>query len=239
MSSILVASLVSAMGSGCRTAADVDEIKTTQRQILKRLAALERNDQALLSSLRSGYVPRGPDPDRVYAIDTASSPSKGPESAKVTVVEFLDFQCPFSKSSLGILEEVLAAYPSEVRVVVKQFPLPQLHRDARNAAKAALVAHRQGKFWEMHDLLFRKQRALDHESLRKYARTVGLDVIQFEAGMASAEIEAELRVDIAEGRKAQVMGTPTFFVEGKRVASRSFEAFKALIDEALTAKADS
>lgn len=224
-----------AAGSGCGTAADIEEIKTTQREILKRLAALEKNDQALLSSLRSGYVPREPDPHRVYDIPIGTSPVKGPEDAKVTVVHFLDYQCPFSKSSQELVREILAVYHNEVRLVVKQFPLAQLHRDARNAAKAALVAHNHGKFWQMHDLLFRKQRALDYESLRKYARAIGLDVMRFDADMASAEIEAELRADIADGHEVQVIGTPTFFVDGKRVTTRSFEAFKVLIDEGLSA----
>jgi len=138
------------------------------------------------------------------------------------------------------VEEVLATYPNEVRYVAKQFPLSLLHEDARNAARAALAAHRQGKFWDMHDLLFRNQAALGYESLRGYARSLGMDVALFEADMASPGIEAELDADIAEGRKADVSGTPMYFVDGRRVMSRSLESFRVLIDEALgKANADS
>ena len=221
------------LAAGCGAAGDLEDIKATQRQILKRLAALERNDQALLSSLRSGNLPVALDPGRIYDIPVNGSPSKGPEDATVTVVEFIDFQCPFSRSALDVIDEVMAAYSSDVRLIVKQFPLAQLHRDARMAAKAALAAHRQGKFWKMYEELFRRPRSLDYGHLRKCAEAAGLDLARFETDMASAELETELRADIASGRSAKVTGTPTFFVNGMRVTSRSFEAFKSMIDEAL------
>ena len=225
---------------GCHTAADVEEIKTTQRQILERLAALEKNDRALLASLRTGQFRVESDPDRVHEITLGTSPSKGLKDAPVTIVGFLDFQCPFSKSAMALVEQVLATYPNEVKFVAKQFPLSLLHENARNSARAALAARRQGKFWDMYDLLFRNQSALDYESLKGYAKTLGMDVALFEADMASPEIEAELAADIAEGQKADVSGTPMYFVDGRRVMSRSFESFRMLIDEALNkAKADS
>lgn len=222
--------------AACGTGADVEEIKTTQRQILERLAALEKNDRSLLASLRSGQFPADPDPGLVHELDVAHSPSKGPKDAPVTLVQFADFQCPFSGSSTQLVEEVLTAYPKEVRFVAKQFPLTLLHEHARNAARAALAARQQGKFWEMYDLLFKNQQALEYQNLRTYARAIGLDEAQFEADMASAEIEAELRADIAEGRRAGVTGTPTFFVDGKRVTSRSFESLRGMIEESLTAR---
>jgi protein-disulfide isomerase len=221
--------------TGCGTASDIEEIRRTQEEILTRLVALERNDQALLSSLRSGQVPNGPEPTARYEIAIGPSPSKGARDAPVAIVGFIDFECPFSRSSVKLLRDVLAAYPGQVRLVVKQFPLAQLHRDAQAAAKAALAAHRQGKFWEMHDLLFRKQHALEFPRLKRYAQTLALDVDRFEADMASAELEAELRADLAEGRRARVAGTPTFFVNGRRVAARSFEAFRTMIEDALAA----
>lgn len=231
------AALVGALvATGCGTAADVEEIRATQERILERLAALERNDQALLASLRSGAVPDGADPEQVYPIAIGTSPTKGPKDAPVTIVEFLDYQCPFSRSSVELIDEVVRNYPQKIRLVVKQFPLAQLHRDARVAAKAALAAHRQGKFWEMHDLLFDKQHALEYERLRKYARVLGLDVERFDADMAAADIDAELRDDVALGRDVKVSGTPTFFVQGKRVGTRSFEGFKAMIEAALDTK---
>jgi protein-disulfide isomerase len=223
---------------GCATPGDVEELKAAQRQILERLEALEKNDQALLASLRSGHVPRAPDPLYVYEIPADGSPADGPADAAVTIVQFVDYQCPFSRSSVGLVQEILEAYPQEVRLVVKQFPLVQLHRDARLAAKAALAAHAQGKFWQMHEVLFENQRALDYESLTRYASTIGLDVSRFEADVASTEVEAGLRADMAAGRASKVTGTPTFFVQGRRAASRSFEVFKTMIDDALAADGD-
>jgi protein-disulfide isomerase len=219
--------------AACGAAGDVEEIKATQRQILRRLAALEKNDRALLASLRSGRFGRTPDPERIYDIPIGESPTRGPEDAAVVFVQFADFQCPFSASSSSLVEQVLTAYPKEVRLVAKQFPLALLHEHARNAARAALAAHRQGKFWEMYEMLFKNQQALDHESLKRYARKIGIDERQFETDMASPEVESALRADIAEGRQAGVTGTPTFFIDGKRVMSRSFESVRLMVEEAL------
>jgi protein-disulfide isomerase len=231
--------VVVSLAIGCGTAGDVEEIRATQEQILERLVALERNDQALLASLRSGSIRDGADADQVYDIAVGSSPTKGPKEAPVTIIEFLDYQCPFSRSSVELIDEVIRNYPQKIRLVVKQFPLGQLHPNARAAAKAALAAHRQGKFWEMHGLLFNKQHALDYERLRRYARVLGLDVERFDSDMASPEIDVELRADVAAGRDAKVSGTPTFFVQGKRVGMRSFEEFKAMIEAALDRKSAS
>ncbi len=229
--------VVAGVGSGCGTATDVEEIRTTQREILQRLATLERNDQALLTSLRSGAIPGLHDSERSYDIALGASPAAGSPGAPVTIVQFLDFQCPFSRSALGVIDEVRAAYGENVRLVIKQFPLVQLHRDARIAAKAALAAHRQGKYWEMHERLFEHQHELGYESLIEHAAAIGLDVTRFESDMAAAELEAELRADIAAGRKARVMGTPSFFVNGVRVATRTFDTFKTMIDDVLAAHA--
>lgn len=222
--------------AACGASTDVQEIKTTQRQILERLAALEKNDRALLASLRSGQFRREPDPDLVYDLDVMEAPSKGPKAAPVTLVQFADFECPFSASSTELIDEVLAAYPDEVRFVAKQFPLTLLHEYSRNAARAALAARQQGKFWEMYDMLFKNQQELDYEHLTAYAEAIGLDKAQFDRDMASAEIEAQLRADIAEGRRAAITGTPTFFVNGKRVTSRSFESLRMMIEESLSAE---
>jgi len=230
---VLLCAAVASCLASCGAPADVQEIKTTQRQILERLAALEKNDRALLASLRSGQFRREPDPDLIYDLDVTDAPSKGPKDALVTLVQFADFQCPFSGSSTELIEEVLAAYPNEVRFVAKQFPLMLLHEHSRNAARAVLAARQQGKFWEMYDILFKNQQKLEYEDLTGYAETIGLDKAQFDKDMASAEIEAQLRADIAEGRRAAITGTPTFFVNGKRVTSRSFESLRMMIEESL------
>jgi protein-disulfide isomerase len=133
------------------------------------------------------------------------------------------------------VDQVLKAYPNEVKFVYKEFPL-RMHQHAMGASRAGLAAQRQGKFWEMHDKMFANQRALDPESLKKYAEEIGLDMAKFEADMSSPEVQQQIDEDMRLGQASQVTGTPTLFINGKRVVNRSFEGIKAMIDEALKEK---
>jgi protein-disulfide isomerase len=135
------------------------------------------------------------------------------------------------------VDEVLKAYPTQVKFVYKEFPLIGIHQNALNASRAALAAKKQGKFWEMHDKIFANQRAIDIDSLKKYAGEIGLDVPQFEKDMASPEVQAQIEEEIKLAQSVQVTGTPTLFVNGKRVGERSFGGLQKMIDEALKAKA--
>lgn len=131
------------------------------------------------------------------------------------------------------MDQVLAAYPKEVRFVYKQFPLEQIHQNAMNASKASVAAGNQSKFWEMHDELFKISRDLSMGEIRKKAEAIGLDMKKFDADMASPEIEKAVRADLEVGRTADVTGTPTLFINGKRVMNRSLEGMKTMIDEEL------
>ena len=124
-------------------------------------------------------------------------------------------------------------YPNDVNFVYKQFPLPAtMHPNAMPAAKAAAAAGKQGKFWEMHDMLFQNSRELGFDMLKEYAGKIGLDVARWEKDFNSPEIEQQVQKEMAEGRSADVTGTPTFFVNGKRVMNRSVEGFKDMIEAA-------
>src|SRR5262245_9051835 len=141
--------------------ADIEEIKKGQKEILDRLAALEKSVQ----HVKAAAPPAAParpqiDPAKVYNIPLANSPMRGPSDAKVTVVEFADYQCPFCGQAEGLVTQVLEDYPKDVRLVYKQFPLATIHPQAMAAAKGALAAGRQGTYWEMHDLLFRNALAI-------------------------------------------------------------------------------
>ncbi len=213
---------------------EMKEIREGQRQILAKLADLEKKvEQAPRPA--AAQAPAPPDPNKVYNLPVGSSPSKGPANAPVTIVEFADFQCPFCAKVPGLVDEVLKAYPENVKFVYKQFPLP-MHSNAMNASRAALAANKQGKFWPMYEKLFENQRALDMESLKKYAQESGVDPAQFEKDMTSPEIQKQIDDDMSVARTAQVNGTPTLFVNGKRVNERSVDGFKKMIDEALKAK---
>ncbi len=133
------------------------------------------------------------------------------------------------------MDQVLAAYPKDVRFVYKQFPLEQIHQNAMNASKAAVAAGKQGKFWEMHDELFKISKDLSMPNIRLKAEELKLDMKKFDADMASPDTEKAVRDDLATGRTAEVTGTPTFYINGKRVMNRSLDGMKAMVDEALKA----
>jgi protein-disulfide isomerase len=129
---------------------------------------------------------------------------------------------------------VLKAYPSDVNFVYKQFPLPPtMHPNAMPASKAAVAAEKQGKFWEMHDIMFQNNRELGYDKLKEYAGKIGLDVAKWEKDFASPDTDQQIQKEMAEGRAADVSGTPTFFINGKRVMNRSFDGFKDMIEQGL------
>jgi len=129
---------------------------------------------------------------------------------------------------------VLKEFPKDVNFVYKNYPLPAtMHPNALPAAKAAVAAQRQGKFWEMHDIIFQNNRELGFDKLKEYAGKVGLDVARWEKDYNSPDVQQLIDKDMAAGRAADVTGTPTFFVNGKRVMNRSVEGFKEMIQNSL------
>ena len=172
-----------------------------------------------------------PDANVVYKALVEDAPVHGAKNAKVTIVEWSDFQCPFCGRAEPTVAKVLEAYPNDVRVAFKQLPLP-FHNNAHAASEAALAAKAQGKFWEMHAKMFANQTALDRPSLEKYAAEIGLDVGKFKADLDSGKWKKKVDDELAEGNKIGARGTPTFFINGKSlVGAQPFEAFKAKIDE--------
>jgi protein-disulfide isomerase len=233
---IVVSGLLLAL-AGCQDQGALDEIRNSQKEVLAKLASVEKTQKDILAKTGPGQIaaqrPNAPDPNQVYQIPVGTSPVKGKANAPVTLVEFSDFQCPFCAQASKMPEEVLQAYPDKVTFIYKHFPLEQIHPNAKGAAKAACAAQKQGKFWEMHDELFANSRALQAENLKNYAQKVGLDVQKFEADFNSPDCENAVAQDVATARQAQVSGTPTFFLNGKRVQNRSTDAVKAMVEEAL------
>jgi protein-disulfide isomerase len=174
-----------------------------------------------------------PDPNRRYSVNTAGSPVKGNPEAKIAIVEFSDFQCPFCGRVGPTLEKITKEYADDVRIVFKHLPL-RIHPKAPAAHAAAEAAHRQGKFWEMHDRIFGNQRALEDSDFVGYATELGLDVEKFNADRKSAEVSKRVAADSSEASKLGVTGTPAFFVNGRFVSgAQPFETFQKLIDEEL------
>jgi len=168
-------------------------------------------------------------------IKIGDAPVKGPASAKVTVVEFSDFQCPFCGRVNPTLKEIEDQYKGKIKIAFRNLPLP-FHDKAHLAAEAALAANEQGKFWQMHDKLFANQQALDRPSLEKYAQEIGLDMGKFKAALDSGKFKDKVDAEDKEGAAFGVTGTPTFFINGTRlVGAQPLESFKAAIDKELKA----
>jgi len=151
----------------------------------------------------------------------------------VTIVEFSDFQCPFCARVTPTLAQLRSEYPDEVRVIFKHLPLP-MHPQAEPAARAAISAGLQDKFWEMHDLLFGNPARLDTDAFVAHATSLNLDVSRLVTDMGSASVDAIIEGDGAEAARLGVTATPSFFVNGKFVAGAiPYESFKRLVEAEL------
>lgn len=167
------------------------------------------------------------------AIPVDGAPVIGPKNARVTLVEFSDFQCPYCAQAVIKLNAVLKAYPNDVKLIFKQFPL-DIHSQAALAAAAALAAHRQGKFWQLHDAMFADRTHLSRQNILAMAGTVGLDVKRFEQDWDSPAIKQALAREQAEGDKIGVDSTPTIFIDGQRYNGElDLGAVRSIIDKEL------
>lgn len=170
-------------------------------------------------------------------VEIGSAPVKGPANAKITIVEFSDFQCPYCEKGSEVMAQVMKAYPNDVKVAFKNLPLP-FHPNAKPAATAAYAANKQGKFWEFHDALFANQSNLTPEFFTQTATKLGLNLEQFKKDMASPEAEATIKDDGEVAQKLNIGGTPAFVVSGVQVnGAYPFEHFKSIIDRILKNKA--
>ena len=163
-------------------------------------------------------------------IDIGKSPVKGPAGAKVTIVEFSDFQCPYCKRGHDTMDEVLKAYPKDVKVAFKHYPLP-FHKEAEPASRAAYAAQQQGKFWEYHDVLFNNQDKLGADFYLATAKELKLDEAKFKADMNSEAAGKQVKEDSEIGSKNGIQGTPGFFVNGVAVkGAYPASHFKQIVD---------
>jgi protein-disulfide isomerase len=139
---------------------------------------------------------------------------QGPASARVTLVEYGDFECPGCGQAYPVIKAVQKAFGPNLRFVFRHFPLVASHPHAAMAAEAAEAADAQGKFWAMHDRLFEHQDALEDMDLQRHARKIGLDLERFERDLRTQACQARVREDAAAGKSCGVRGTPTLFING-------------------------
>jgi protein-disulfide isomerase len=161
-------------------------------------------------------------------------PTFGPQDAKVTIVEFSDFQCPFCSRAATVAQKIKEKHGDKVRFVFRQFPL-SFHPNAHEAAQASLAAHEQGKFWEYHDKLFANQQKLDRASLEQYAKELGLDLAKFKKALDDKTYASTVDAELKLGEEVAVDGTPTMFLNGARVPNPTdFEAVDKQIESAIS-----
>jgi protein-disulfide isomerase len=176
------------------------------------------------------------EPPRYVVPTSASDPVRGNPAAKVTIIEFSDFQCPFCARVNPTLDRIRKTYGDNVKIVFKDYPLPN-HPQAPKAAEAARCAGEQNKFWEMHDAMFANQRALEVPMLKQTARAIGLNGAAFDSCLDSSKHEATVRSGAELGEKMGVNSTPTLYINGRTVlGAMPFENFKQIIDDELAKK---
>jgi len=169
-----------------------------------------------------------------FQVDLRGAPARGQANAKVTLVVFSDFQCPFCARGAKNVKHLEAKYGQKLRVVFKNQPLPR-HAQARLAADAALAANAQGHFWEFHDWLFSTDAALDAEALVAEAGKLGMNGARLRADLDSGRFEAQVSADQAEAKRLGVEGTPTYFINGLKVTgAQPAEVLAGIIDAELS-----
>ena len=217
-----------------RVSGDFAQTKDAIRQYLEQIE-VRQAERVFLEKLRGAasiqtflVAPESP----VFSISTHDQPSLGNANAPVTIVAFTDYQCPSCAAMHPTLERLVTEYGNKVRLVTRDFPLSQ-HTEALKAAEAAEAAREQGKYWEYIHILLQNQSALTVDKLKGYATELALDRTRFDAALDSGKFSESVQKDLEEGMKLGINGTPTIFINGRRVSAKSYEDLKASVNAAL------
>jgi len=216
------------------TSATLASIQSELGQIQSKISNIGTNGGG------QAQQPQGPPPEdmnKVYNIPAGISSVLGNKDATVTITEFSDFQCPFCSRFYSALKDVLAAYPTQVRVVVKNFPLP-FHPNARPAAKLAMAANEQGKFQGMMESLLANGGDVSDDKVKDYAKSLGLDYNKLMSDYKNkdSQWEKQIQDDMQLAQSVDVRGTPTFYLNGRKTNARDLSSFKSEIDPLLAGK---
>jgi len=211
-----------------------EELKGLQKQIeafRETQKDIQKNLQEIKALLQGRAAPPNLPPQDL-TVSLGNKPVKGDKNAKLTLMEFSDYQCPFcSRSFRETLPQIEREYinTGKVKYVLREFPIESIHRDAFKAAEAANCAGEQGKYWEMHDRLFQNQNQLGVEELPKHAQAMGLSLPAFQQCLNSGKQAAEIRKDMEDGQKAGVNGTPTFFLGVQNSDGQTVKVLRAIV----------
>jgi len=212
--SFLVVSLLSSPPGFTQSADDLKSLRKELDDIKKGQADIQSELQEIKTLLR-GRTPAPPAEPQNVVLEVKGDPFKGQPNARLTLVEFSDYQCPFCsrnfRETMPQLEREYIA-TGKVRYVFRNFPIESIHPLAFKAAEAAVCAGDQGRYWEMHDRLFTEQNALGLKDLPNHAKALALDMPKFQECLDSGKHAARIRKDMGDGQKAGVQGTPSFFV---------------------------
>jgi protein-disulfide isomerase len=169
------------------------------------------------------------------SMNNDGAPALGPANSPVTLVEFSDFQCPYCKGFFPVLKQIEDKYKDKVKIIYRQYPIASLHQFAPKAAEASLCAHEQGKFWELHDLMFQEQDKLAIKDLKEKASRIGLDQKKFDSCLDSGKFAERVQDDMREGSRNGVTGTPALYINGVYVEGGAvgLDVMTRLLDEEL------
>jgi protein-disulfide isomerase len=217
-----------------RVSGDFAQTKDAIKQYLEQIE-VRQAERGFVEKLRAGatiqtflIAPESP----VFSVSTADQPSLGNAAAPVTIVAFTDYQCPSCAAIHPELERLVKESGDKVRLVTRDFPLSQ-HVDAFKAAEAAEAAREQGKYWEYIHVLMKNQSTLTVEKLKAYAGELALDQRRFNAALDSGKFAESVQRDLEDGMKLGINGTPTIFINGRRVSAKGYDELKAIVDQAL------
>lgn len=211
-----------------------DDVKVQLKQVLQKEARTKKAREVFAAITKeAGFTLLLEGPPKVRKTVDTTGPSRGSKGAKVVIVEFADFECPYCARAHETVQAILKSYGDKVRLVFRHYPLSN-HLKAPKAAEAAVCADEQGKFWELHDSLFDSQE-LDETSLSMQALRLGLDDQKFQSCMESGRGAGVVKRDMAVGNQLGVSGTPAFFINGLMLSGAQPEkAFRKLIDGELS-----
>lgn len=232
---VIIAIVFFALGAGIAALASnaIFSANSAENQAL-----IQRSVAAAVEASGGQQQARGLQPGQRYDVSTDNDPSRGPEDAPVTIVEFSDFRCPYCGRFVAeTLDPLLANYAGKVRMVYRDFPI--LGQESLVAALAGECMNDQGKFWEFHNLTFSNQQSLSREQFISYAQQLGIDVPRFTTCLDNQEFLDEIRADATYAQNLGVTGTPAFFINGTFVSgAQPYEVFASIIDQELAKAAN-